>query len=244
MAYNVKSKSINNDYAKKMRDAREAKRAELEKNRSEDINLLLMVANALEDRLYDIAELREEMSSKGRKPTKEECRVSMTDVSEWFEKEGYTYDKRNRISFLVNILSELAKCQANTKLYSYNIAIRIMYFFERYQAYFSTDQKYMDIKQQMIDSNPSLFNNWGIDFVQFLGGDDEENATIVDTVKLQTPSHDFVDGEVEEESETQEEVETDDSEIIDTIDKVTEEVEAPSDEEEAEKSDVEELFNN
>lgn len=243
MAYNMKSKSINNDYAKKMRDAREAKKAELEKNRSEDIELLLMVANALEDRLYDINELREEMSSKGRKPTKEECRVSMADVSEWFEKEGYTYDKRNRISFLVNILSELAKCQANTKLYSYNIAIRIMYFFERYQAYFSTDQKYMDIKQQMIDSNPSLFNNWGIDLVQFAAGDDD-NVSIIDTIKLQTPSHDFIDDEDDEESETQEEVETDDSEIIDTIDKVTEEVETPSDEEEADKSDVEELFNN
>ena len=243
MAYNMKSKSINNDYAKKMRDAREAKKAELEKNRSEDIELLLMVANALEDRLYDINELREEMSSKGRKPTKEECRVSMSDVSEWFEKEGYTYDKRNRISFLVNILSELAKCQANTKLYSYNIAIRIMYFFERYQAYFSTDQKYMDIKQQMIDSNPSLFNNWGIDLVQFAAGD-EDNVSIIDTIKLQTPSHDFIDDEDDEESETQEETETDDSEIIDTIDKVTEEVETPSDEEEADKSDVEELFNN
>lgn len=243
MAYNMKSKSINNDYAKKMRDAREAKKAELEKNRSEDIELLLMVANALEDRLYDINELREEMSSKGRKPTKEECRVSMSDVSEWFEKEGYTYDKRNRISFLVNILSELAKCQANTKLYSYNIAIRIMYFFERYQAYFSTDQKYMDIKQQMIDSNPSLFNNWGIDLVQFAAGD-EDNVSIVDTIKLQTPSHDFIDDEDDEEAETQEEVETDNSEIIDTIDKVTEEVETPSDEEEADKSDVEELFNN
>lgn len=237
MAYNTKSKSINNDYAKKMKDARDAKKAEVEKNRSEDIELLLMVASALEERLYTISELRDEMSSKGRKPTKEECRVSMSDVSDWFEKAGYTYDKRNRISFLVNILSELAKCQANTRLYSYNIAIRIMYFFERYQAYFSTDQKYMDIKQQMIDDNPSLFNNWGIDYVEFLSGED---ANVVDTIKLQTPNNDYVDDEEEnDDNDTSDENDTD---VVETTDQVTSEEE--SSEEEAEKSDVEELFNN
>lgn len=160
---------------KEQQEQKEKESALLRKNRMEDLEFLGLVCEALNNRIKSIMKLQIEAEASGRNLSKEDTKVSLRDVEAFFKSIDQKFPMKNRVAVLIAPLVDLAKCQVNTKLLDYHVAIRMVYFGERFQAYFSPefDQARYDLMKEFEDF---LFFKWNLTHVAFInhnpGNDD------------------------------------------------------------------------
>lgn len=153
---------------REQQEKRERDAAELRKKREEDYELILLVCEALNNRIKEVASITAKAEIEQRTLTKEDTKVSLKDVEDFFKNVyGEKFPQKNRVAVLIPILVDLAKCQTNMKLLDYHVAIRLIYFGERFQAYFSPefDQERYDLMKKFEDF---LFFKWNITHVGFI----------------------------------------------------------------------------
>lgn len=149
-----------------------AKDREREEQRERDYNTLILCCDALNQKIDKIYQLRSEKPANAM--TKEDndfCHVTNSDILDYFKSKELDYKNGNKIITLIGVMIDLARCQVNTKLTSNHVAIRLIYFMEKFQAYFGSGY---DIRKTKLPENfPYLFNSWGISAV----GLEERNST-------------------------------------------------------------------
>lgn len=137
----IKGKRPNSNYAKKGNTKplynKTQKLDLLKKNRSEDVTLLKYVCTALEERVAVVNKNKEDAGD--TKLSKEATSITLANVIDYFKDNGIEWPERNRVNTLISILIDIARCSVNKKLPDYHIAVRVMYFQERFQAYFTTE---------------------------------------------------------------------------------------------------------
>lgn len=134
----IKGKTTNSNYKKgKAKPNYDKKNNSLEKDRADDIVFLKNVCAALQDR---VAVVKENKAAAGsNRPEKDATSITLVNVQEYFKNNNIEWPERNRVNTLISILIDIARCSINTKLPDYHMAIRVMYFQERFQAYFTTN---------------------------------------------------------------------------------------------------------
>lgn len=161
--------------------SKEDREKQLQENREFDYELIDYICAALDNKIDKIYELRNDAATTGNKLSKEETRVGMPDIYEYFKSHDKEFPSKNRISALINVLIDLAKCQVNTRLAAYHVAIRMIYFGEKFQSYFSTE--YDQKRQDLIAKYPTLFCTWNMANVVFVR-DDKEIDTDIDNIGI------------------------------------------------------------
>lgn len=156
--------SMKNKAIQAARDIKAAKDAERNKQREEDLSFLKLVCTALDDKIESIAVLRNEAQDPN-KIDKELTIISQTDILKWFEDHGQEFPERNKVGTLTSILVDLARCQVNTKLLSYHVALRLAYFGEKFQAYFSPG--FDDRRDALVNEFSFLFASWDSAYIAF-----------------------------------------------------------------------------
>lgn len=183
---NNNKKGEYNRNAKYNNNSSKEREKELLQNRSDDFQLIDMICAALNDKIEKIYQIRTDALENQKKISREETRIGMSDIFEYFKNHEKEFPSKNRIAALINVLIDLAKCQVNTKLMDYHVAIRMIYFGEKFQSYFSTE--YDEKRQEMIAKYPSLFNTWNLSHVVFVRSDatdeDIENAKYLGATML------------------------------------------------------------
>lgn len=159
-----KSKSIQGSNMKQMMGnvSRELAKQEQEVTRKEDIANLHLVCEALCARISNILDITRAAEKAKKKVTKSDIAISVPVVIDYFEKNNIEYDKDKmaRIAMLTNILIDIARSQINSKMSSYHVNIRQMYFSEKFYSYFGSG--YVDEQDAMVEKYPQIFNTWEV----------------------------------------------------------------------------------
>lgn len=141
------------NYRDKLKEVREQQRAEreeeLQKLRRDGYYSLDIAANALNDRILEIQEMRYAAEENQTRVPKEDTKISFETITSFFQKIKVDFPEKNNVNILMNVLVDLAKTQVNPKLSAepWHVDIRKLYFGEKFASYFSAawDNKMVDL---------------------------------------------------------------------------------------------------
>lgn len=167
--YNGRNNSQKNFNDKVKYAAKEARLAEVEQKRETSYEFLTDVCAALDARIKVITDLRQNAADP-KTISRELTMITLSDISNWFKDNGKEFPEKTAVNTLVSILIDLARLQVNTKLMDYHVAIRLIYFSEKFQAFFST--KYNEKRDELTFKYTYLFNTWNSGYVTFSATDD------------------------------------------------------------------------
>lgn len=147
--------------------SKEMKMKEAEEKRMEDIKLLELVAANINQRIIDVTNMKRSSRKSGKTLRKEDILINNKILLEYLDKNGVEYNEQglHSMTTLIGALLDIARCQIKDQISSYHIAIRLMYFGEKFYAYFG--ENYLSNYQGMVDAYQELFNSWNLKTAYF-----------------------------------------------------------------------------
>lgn len=147
--------------------SKEMKMKEAEEKRSEDIMLLGLVAANINQRIIDVTNMKRASRKSGKTLRKDDTLINSKVLMEYLDKSGAEYNEQglHSMTTLIGALLDIARCQVKDQISSYHIAIRLMYFGEKFYAYFG--ENYLSHYQDMVNTYQELFNSWNLKTAYF-----------------------------------------------------------------------------
>lgn len=142
--------------------SKDMKMKEAEEKRAEDIELLGLVASKINQRIIDVTNMKRASRKSGKTLRRDDTIINNKVLLEYLGKDGVEYNEQglHSMTTLIGALLDIARCQIKDQISSYHIAIRLMYFGEKFYAYFG--ENYLQQYQDMVDTYQELFNSWNL----------------------------------------------------------------------------------
>lgn len=129
-------KDNRNPFAQALAEQKAARRAEILKRQSSNLDVIEAVEKYLSNKVTDAWEKINADTNPDSKPFRPE-RINMQNVNDYLTEIGFTTDDRIPVIQFTQILIELANAQMNTRISTDRINIRIDYYAERLQTVFT-----------------------------------------------------------------------------------------------------------
>lgn len=140
--------------------SRDMKVKATEEKRADDIKLLKLVASKINQRIIDVTNMKRTSRRSGKTLRKDDTAINNKVLMEYLSDIDYNEQDIHSMTTLIGSLLDIARCQVKDQISSYHIAIRLMYFGEKFYAYFG--ENFLQQYQEMVDANEELFNSWNL----------------------------------------------------------------------------------
>ena len=116
--------------------SRDMKVKATEEKRADDIKLLKLVASKINQRIIDVTNMKRTSRRSGKTLRKDDTAINNKVLMEYLADIDYNEQDIHSMTTLIGSLLDIARCQVKDQISSYHIAIRLMYFGEKFYAYF------------------------------------------------------------------------------------------------------------